>query len=765
MRKLFAVLCSAVVLSGCSTTPELRLKSADMTMTLTQSAPAIGSVAVSSDMRYVLSGSRKESATLWDVNNAAGIKIFHASRGFPGQPLWVSFSPDTRYVLTGGRGVKVWNIATGKEERKLGNGQVEALVWSPDGQQILTAGSLDPITLWNWNSGTSLWTTNTGAPFAFVWSAAISPDGQYLLTGRDGTIVLSDLKTNRLVKSAKADDRNQWVGSVTFSPDGRRAASAGTDRILRIWDIPALTISMGIDAAHADSTFSAIFSPDGRFVLTAGHNDGTIKIWDAGTGELTRVIEVHSASKVIAGGALAFSKDGKFLISGGDASTRIWDYATGEEIATLISFEDGEWLVMTPNGYYNASEKGDQYLKVTVGGQPYSIAQLRESFYRPDLVKVALSGGSLKEFRRIAEIKAPPTVAIVDTPASIGTLETTVTVKVTDAGGGIGDVRLYLNGSAVVLDSSRGIALTPTAGTGAVVKKYTVKLAQGSNALRAIAFNGDNSMQSGDALHQIVSTYQPPSRPTLHALVIGINQYKNPKLELNYAVADAKLFADTLQQAAAPLFGQVKVTRLLTREETTQEHILKTLNGYRALNPDDLFVFFVASHGTVDDGEYFLLSSNVGSTSTAKLKTDAISQNALKEAVANIPATKKLIVIDTCNAGHLGDAIQTAMLTRGMSEDTAIKVLSRAVGSTILSASTSVQEALEGYKGHGLFTYVLADGLKGKADKGRTGFVKTTELADYVDNEVPALAEQVFNRAQYPTVSISGQAFPIGQVQ
>ena len=58
------------------------------------------------------------------------------------------------------------------------------------------------------------------------------------------------------------------------------------------------------------------------------------------------------------------------------------------------------------------------------------------------------------------------------------------------------------------------------------------------------------------------------------------------------------------------------------------------------------------------------------------------------------------------------------MLTRGMSEDTAMKVLSRAVGSTILSASTSIQEALEGYNGHGLFTYVLTEGLSGKADKG-----------------------------------------------
>lgn len=105
----------------------------------------------------------------------------------------------------------------------------------------------------------------------------------------------------------------------------------------------------------------------------------------------------------------------------------------------------------------------------------------------------------------------------------------------------------------------------------------------------------------------------------------------------------------------------------------------------------------------------------------------------MKELVANIPSTKKLIVIDTCNAGQLGQAMQTALLTRGMSEDTAMKVLSRAVGSTILSASTSVQEALEGYQGHGLFTWALVQGLQGKADKGKTGYVRTTDLAAYVE--------------------------------
>ncbi len=124
-----------------------------------------------------------------------------------------------------------------------------------------------------------------------------------------------------------------------------------------------------------------------------------------------------------------------------------------------------------------------------------------------------------------------------------------------------------------------------------------------------------------------------------------------------------------------------------------------------------------------------------------------------------------MIVIDTCNAGKLGEALQVAMLTRGMSEETAIKILSRAVGSTILSASTSLQEALEGYNGHGLFTYVLVEGLKGKADLDGDKLIKTFEIANYVDSDVPPLAEKIFHKAQYPTATPTGQSFPVGRVR
>lgn len=438
---------------------------------------------------------------------------------------------------------------------------------------------------------------------------------------------------------------------------------------------------------------------------------------------------------------------------------------TKKKLVDLYAFEDGEWIAITPDGYYNASPNGDKNLNVRVGGVIYGIENYRETFFRPDLVKLALSGGSLEGYRSLADIKQPPKVSFVQAPTTATVEEFKVSLRLEDQGGGVGDVRLFLNGSAVMLDSGRSLKAVQKDGTGAVYRTYTLKLASGSNTLSAIAFNADNSMQSNAAVHQVMAMFTTHHKPVLHALVIGIQEFRNPKLQLKYAVADARLFAETLRKGAVGLFDQIKITTLTSRDVTTRDSIINALQKMKSINPDDLFILYIASHGTVDEGEYYLITSNVGALSTQKLKSDALSQIQIKELVANIPSTKKLVIIDTCNAGQLGQAMQTALLTRGMSEDTAMKVLSRAVGSTILSASTSVQEALEGYQGHGLFTWAVTQGMSGKADKGKTGFVRTTDLAAYVEDEVPNLAEKIFKRAQFPTVSISGQGFPVGRVQ
>jgi WD40 repeat protein len=768
-RKILIV-CFALFLSSCAATPILTGKG-DMSREIKQKAPVVGRVDISLDGRYALSGGF-DSFILWDILQGKKIQTFSHPKAMMADTIAVAFSPDGKHFASGGKGTKLWDLATRQEIMTFDENRSVSIAFSPEGKYLLCGAPGVPAILSKRKPPTmKIFEVATGKEIRNfkikhnIWSVAYSPDGKYVLAGGTDKMVLWDTALENPVRTVAGSDRvfaPPRVGAVAFSSDGEYALSGGSDDSVRLWNAKNLTqIKSFVGHSNLGGIHSVAFSPDGKYALSADY-DSKIKIWDIASGSEWKFLSGHTGKN--AGTSAKFFHNGKHVISAGDASTRIWDVSTGEEVASMIAFEDDEWIVTTPNGYYNSSPKGDQYLSVTVGGKEYSTEQLRESFYRPDLVNLALSGGSLKELKKVADVKPPPIVAIIDTPKSIDKSDAAITLKITDAGGGIGDIRLYLNGSAVMLDSTRGVKIV-AANQNEIQKTYKLKLSSGVNVIKAIAFNADNTMQSTDAIHEITASFKSIGRPSLYALVIGINEYKNPKLQLNYAVADATLFADTLKKGAAPLFDKVAVKRLSSREETTRENIMKEMKTMQALNPDDLFVLYVASHGTVDDGEYFLITSNVGSTRTEKLKTDAIGQSSFKELIGNIPATKKLIIIDTCNAGALGEAIQVAMLTRGMSEDTAMKILSRAVGSTILSASTSIQEALEGYQGHGLFTYVLTEGLKGKADKGNTGYVKTTELADYVDNEVPTLAEKIFKKAQYPTISISGQAFPIGKVR
>lgn len=770
--------CLGLFLTSCATTPVLTEKG-DISRGIKQKAPPVANLDISPDGRYVLSGGFG-SFILWDIARGEKIQSFtHYGGGggtIGGNYTKVAFSPDGKYFASGGAGVKLYDLTTRQEIMSFDEkNSVSAITFSPDGKHLLFDSSYrgfssydEKIKIVDISTGREMreiqWQTGT------VYSATYSPDGKLVLFGgfdsasSDGILTLWDLSLAKAVRTVVASKAAflsiGWVEAISYSANGEYALSGGSDNSVILWNAKNLTQSkklVGHDS-FVGGIESVAFSPDGKRALSSA-SDKKIIIWDLASGTALRVLTGHTG---VDSTRAKFSPNGKYVISVGDASTRIWDVSTGEEVASMIAFEDGEWIITTANGYYNSSPKGDQYLDVKVAGKTYSIEQLRESFYRPDLVAVALSGGSFKELKNIADVKPPPVVAIVDTLKNTDKSETSVTLKIADAGGGIGNIRLYLNGSAVMMDSTRGMNVV-AANQNEITKTYKLKLSSGLNSIRAIAFNADNTMQSTAAVHEITAAFKTTGRPSLYALVIGINEYKNPKLQLNYAIADATLFADTLKKGASALFEKVAVKTLSSKEETTRENILKELRTMQSLNPDDLFVLYVASHGTVDDGEYFLITSNVGSTRTEKLKTDAIGQSVFKELIGNIPATKKLIIIDTCNAGALGDAIQVAILTRGMSEDTAIKILSRSVGSTILSASTSMQEALEGYQGHGLFTYVLTEGLKGRADRGNTGYVRTTELADYVDNEVPTLAEKIFNKAQYPTISISGQAFPIGK--
>ncbi|WP_461252381.1 WD40 repeat domain-containing protein, partial [Treponema sp. R8-4-B8] len=119
---------------------------------------------------------------------------------------------------------------------------------------------------------------------------------------------------------------------------------------MKLWDT-ARGREIRTLSGHTSSVKSVAFSPDGKQALS-GSWDNTVKLWDIASGREIRTFSGHTWGVE----SVAFSPNSKTVVSGSqDNTTRIWDVATGKEIAQFISFYDGEWIVITPEGYYNAS--------------------------------------------------------------------------------------------------------------------------------------------------------------------------------------------------------------------------------------------------------------------------------------------------------------------------------------------------------------------------------------------------------------------------
>ena len=601
-----------------------------------------------------------------------------------------------------------------------------------------------------------------------VNSVYFSPDKKYIISSsRDKTIKIWDAKT---LKEIHSFTYKYSMYDAVFTPDGQKILVAGISGIF-LYDFKTKKQLKKFDVytsadkeVHNDGNILKI-SPDGKSFAVARLSSGEIDIWDIETGKLIETLKGH-INEV---NSMAYSPDGKFLYSASDDRTiKIWDVKKAKEMLTMVSFSDGEWVAIRPDGYFNASKNGAKHINIltsptTVAG----IDQYYETFYRPDIVASTFTNTTdvyAKPTIKIDDVKSAPTISIVDTKTSTNKEELKVTLKITPSSGGIGQIRLYVDDVLVKTDGDRGLKRKSSQDS-SILKTFTIKLNHGKHIIKVIAFNETNTMASLADTLSVFSSYKEIKRPNIYAVIIGINEYNNPAISLKYAVADAKLFAKTIKKRTKGLYNHIDINLLVTKEQTTKEYITKTLTNLQNISPNDLFIFYVASHGMIEDAKYHMITSNVGALSSRGIKREAISQNMLRDMIANIPTTKKFIILDTCNSGALGQTLEVALLTRGLTETTAMKVLSRAVGSTIISASSSSQEALEGYKGHGLLTYVLANGLNGKADSDKDGYIKTLELANFIEDTVPEIAQKEFNRAQYPYVSPLGQGLPLVKVR
>ena len=144
-----------------------------------------------------------------------------------------------------------------------------------------------------------------------------------------------------------------------------------------------------------------------------------------------------------------------------------------------------------------------------------------------------------------------------------------------------------------------------------------VTLAEGLNNFKAIAIN---SQRTESVPAELIAEYKPsnvPPKPAtidiqLHLFIVGLNNYKNPKYNLNYALADATAFAESITKGSEGLFAKVN-TLFLKDAEATKEGMANAFEKIKAAaRPQDLFVFYFAGHGVINDKkEFFLVPHDV----------------------------------------------------------------------------------------------------------------------------------------------------------
>ncbi|WLP93359.1 caspase family protein [Psychrobacter sp. M13] len=350
----------------------------------------------------------------------------------------------------------------------------------------------------------------------------------------------------------------------------------------------------------------------------------------------------------------------------------------------------------------------------------------------------------------------PPLIAWKTQPPNTTNSETlSLSVLLTDQGGGIGDVRVLLDGIAID-QNSRGL----TRAVNQTTRDFTLSIPQGEHTLTVEAYPEENVGITSTVSKQVTSTYAPIQKPKLHAVIIGIDQYNNPDLKLNYAAKDASAIYDVLNKQIGSIYDKGNISLLNTASTTSKDIIISKINQIKqTAKMNDVFVFYVAAHGyNYPDTGYHLFTSDVGATSSRQVTKTGINANDLQGMLAQVNTNKKLILLDTCDSGGSIDAGQL-LISRGLDDQDVIDTMQRKSGATVIMASTDKQKALEGYQGHGVFTYGLLQAFNGAGDMNKDGYMKTGELSNYIEDEIPTIAQRAFSQPQYPTSSMIGNGF------
>jgi WD40 repeat protein/uncharacterized caspase-like protein len=583
------------------------IESGKLINTFMGEAPSVKSVTFTTDGNGILTAGISKSANLWDLKAGNQLRTFGPDEfGY----LIVATSPNGRYALTsGGKTARLWDIETGKLLKAFATGAPPypfcPAAFSHDGR-LLVAYLSGNIGIWEVESGELVREIQQSQKESnLIRTLAFSPKADNILIGYWGKgVQLLDVENGNILRTfGQGESSVLRESTATFSPDGRYILTGGWGgSMARLWDSKSGKLLREFEG-HSSTINAVAFSPDGQYALT-GAEDKTARLWDIKTGKLLHTFEDHAQGVC----SIAFSPDNEYVITGSDDSTtRIWSIKTKKQLAQLISFRNGLWVIIDSEGHFDTNNleeiRGLHWIMPDDPMRALPLEIFMRDYYEPRLLPRLLSGERFKPIRKLSELnRVQPEVQIIGIEAQPGQPDLiTVTVKVKQAKSDrqrnsqgklretdVYDLRLFRDGQIVgqvpepevrpVRASSRisGEAELQVWRINSLVREDSqVKVnADGSKTVTfkniklphkadiktveftAYAFNEDRVKSQTSKESFALPAGLVARKGRAYVVMFGANAYENVscQLDLNYAVNDVrqmqKTFVSKLKQSA-----------------------------------------------------------------------------------------------------------------------------------------------------------------------------------------------------------------------
>lgn len=641
---------------------------------------------------------------------------------------------------------------------------------------------------------------------AVVRLLAANPQGDRLAVvvrakGGDGALAVLDAQTGALIKGVELKSSISPT-RLGFAPDGRRVWFAANGGMLE-WepDVAGATPDTPVvRELPVKSLVPTSFAVQGNRLLVGGAFEERIQAVDLASGTALPPIDFPGATSV------GFMRTRPILWAASTSDgIKLWNSRTGQPLMTINLLPDDRFVVVGNDGRYDTNLGPDsESFRWFMPDQPFrSLAPqtLMRDYYEPRLVAklmdCTMAGNCATVLHPVPPVaglnRELPIVQItgvtVKQPGSAIVSVSATETRDPDSGrsSGVYGVKLLMNNREVARNPDDSAARPATL---AEWRKANVSALADADGTRrwdmevplpsdgkplqfaAYSFNADR-VKSDTARFSWTPPPQPRRTPRAFVLTIGVNDYAESRLQLNFAVPDAQLIAERLASIPGYEMHLASLTsarlpdgsmRTVSREAVDlalailagfppgpyRERLKAAGHNVDALDastPDDIVIISFSGHGFADAaGNFALLPSGVvwPATAAAPDPDSVIDAARLTMWLRGIQARDIAFIIDAC---HSGAAVNTPDFKPGPMGDPGLGQLAYDKGLRILAATQADDVALENASlNHGFLTAALGEGLTptgGPADLNRDGRIVLDEWLRYAVARLPSLNEEV----------------------